>query len=118
MKTIKERPILAIKGEQDHKGWSISGTAERLKKELKKIDYSLLLYPYSPNQSIIKLSCFTIVHLSVVIKGQTYEALGFARKSKKDKDNPVLAEQIAKGRAMKALEMKMRGRAIDKKYMG
>jgi len=110
-----------------------------LRKELEKVDWQKFLdsiaqdvvdvmrdYPFldafNLTPSVMKMGCFTVVHLKAVGKsykpGQEYEALGFARRSKKDKDNPKLAEQIAKGRAMKALEMKLRGHVINKKYMG
>lgn len=85
------------------------------KKHLEKI-FPLFGLDIFPN--IIRVGDYTIVVIRTRKNGKPIEAIGFTRKSKKDEDNPDLAVSIAMGRAKKALELRLRGKKIDRKYMG
>lgn len=123
MVTVPDLNLDILLGERMSQGMSIQDMAACFKKLAVAIQGNLCeTVGFDITPSVMKMGSFTVVYLRAIGKGtkqgQTYEALGFTRKSKKDKDNPALAETIAKGRAMKALEMKIRGYSINKKYMG
>lgn len=61
---------------------------------------------------------FTIAIARHKHHGKFYEAIGVAVKSRKDTNNRDRGIQIAEGRAMKALELKLKGYPITKRYMG
>jgi len=64
---------------------------------------------------------FAVVKASIVIgnhKDFPIEAEGISRRSDLDNSNPVLGQEIARGRALKALSQKLRHLPIRHPYMG
>ena len=67
---------------------------------------------------IEKIGRFTIVKVMETVEDKKYTGIGIARLSDKDSYKKELAEKIALGRAVNALEMKKRGEEIHNPLMG
>lgn len=94
------------------------------KTELKKVHQAIIddivreSVSLNTRTEFIMRGSFTIAVVRAKHKGKFYEALGIAVKSRKDTNDRDRGIQIAEGRARKALELKLRGHVITKKYMG
>lgn len=67
---------------------------------------------------IEKIGRFTIVKVMETLDNNKYTGIGIARLSDKDKYNKELAEKIALGRAVNALELKKKGKEVHNPFMG
>lgn len=78
------------------------------------------VFPREPviMKKVYKIGGFTIVALRKRVGNKAVEAIGIAIRSPKDDDNRERGIMIAEGRAMKALDLKWRGRAIVNRFMG
>jgi hypothetical protein len=69
-------------------------------------------------KKVYKIGGFIIVAIRKRVGNKAVEAIGIAIRSPKDEDNRERGIMIAEGRAMKALDLKWRGRAIINRFMG
>ena len=61
---------------------------------------------------------FTVAKAILQFNGRVFSAEGIARRSHKDLPNGITGQEIASGRALKALVKKFMGKKIHHRFMG